>query len=197
MAARPPTTKRTTTTSTSLPASGPPCTIDPTAVIADKAQLTGSHPVTIAEHVVLHPYARIRAEGGSVTIGPYCIVSEGAVVGLPEGRAGDVVLERWVNVESGAEVLAKQVGEGTEVGIQARIGEGATVGRFCRLTPTEVVGVGEEVGDFTVVFGDGRRRVDKTIVESEEVRNMRVKGMEKQVEALRKLVPDGKAKWIS
>ena len=86
MAARPPTTKRTTTTSTSLPAAGPPCTIDPTAIIADKAQLTGSHPVTIAEHVVLHPYARIRAEGGSVTIGPYCIVSEGAVVGLPEGE---------------------------------------------------------------------------------------------------------------
>lgn len=197
MAARPPTTKRTTTTSTSIPAARPPCKIHPTAVVADKAQITGTYPVSIAEHAVIHPYARIRAEHGSVTIGSHCIVSECAVVGLPEGQEGEVVLDRWVNVESGAEVLARHVGEGTEVGVQARVGVGATVGKYCRLTATEVVLDGEQVGDFTVIFGDGKRRRDKTLVDSADVRSARTKGQERHVEALKRLVPDAKAKWIT
>lgn len=197
MASRPPVTKRSTTTpSSTLPAERPPCKIDPTAVIADKAQITGSFPVEIGEHAVLHPYARVRAEGGRVTIGAYCVIAESAIVGFPEGRAGDVVLDRYVGVESGAEVLGKHVGEGTEVGVQSRIGEGAVVGRFCRLTATEAVGGGETVGDFTVVFGDGQRRRDKTVEGSVEVQRQRVKAQEKHVEVLKKLIPDGKAKWL-
>lgn len=193
------TTKRSTTTTSSIAAERPPCTIHPTAIVADKAQITGSFPVEIAEHAVLHPYARIRAEGGRVIIGPYCIVAEGAVIGLPAGQegGGDVVLDRYVSVESGAEVLAKRVGEVTELGIQAKIGKGAVVGSFCRLTATEVVGAGEEVEDFTVVFGDGQRRRDKTLVKSEDVKRQRIRAQEKHVEVLRKLVPDGKAKWLS
>ncbi|KAM0716334.1 hypothetical protein Q7P37_007779 [Cladosporium fusiforme] len=197
MAARPPTTKRTTTASTTLPAARPPCKIHPTAIIADKAQFTGSFPVEIAEHAVIHPYARIRAEYGSVKIGSYCIVSECAVVGLPEGQEGEVALDSWVNIESGAEVLASHVGEGTEVGIQAKIGVGATVGKYCRLTATEVVQDREQVRDFTVIFGDGKRRVDKTLVDSVDVRSARIKGQERHVDALKRLVPDAKAKWIS
>ncbi|TKA23432.1 hypothetical protein B0A54_17817, partial [Friedmanniomyces endolithicus] len=49
-----------------LPASKPPCTIHPSAIIADKAQITGSHTVEIGENAVIHPWARIRAEGGKV-----------------------------------------------------------------------------------------------------------------------------------
>lgn len=191
------TTKRSTTSTSTIPAARPPCTIHPTAIVADKAQLTGTFPVEIAEHAVLHPYARIRAEGGPVTIGPYCIIAESATVGLPAGQTSAVTLDRHVSVESGAEVLAERVGEATEVGVQAKIGAGATVGRFCRLTPTERVREGEQVGDFTVVFGEGRRRVDKTLVEQGDVRSARVKGQERHVEALRRLVPDGKAKWLS
>ncbi|TLD11575.1 hypothetical protein E2P81_ATG10186 [Venturia nashicola] len=198
MSTRPSTTKRSTTTSssTTLPAARPPCDIHPTAIIADKAQITGTHPVTIAEHAVLHPYARIRAEGGRVTIGPHCIIAEGAIVGLPEGQSGDVELERYVSVESGAEVEAKLIGEATEVGVQSKIGKGAVLGRFCRVTPTESVGVGEQVGDFEVVFGDGMRRVDKTLLEGEEVQRLRVQVHTKHVEALKKLIVDGKAKWL-
>jgi dynactin-6 len=199
MATRPPATKRsttTTTTSSSLPAARPPCNIDPTAVVADKAQITGSHPVTIGPHAVLHPYARIRAEGGSITIGAYCIIAEGAIVGFPEGQAGDVELGRHVSVESGAEVLAKHVGEVTEVGVHTKVGAGATVGKFCRLTPTERVGDGEVLEEFTVVFGEGRRRRDGTVEESEEVRRQRVRVHERHVEVLKKLIPDGKGKWL-
>jgi dynactin-6 len=198
MASRPPVTKRSTTTTTSsaLPAARPPCNIDPTAVVADKAQITGSFPVTIGSHAVIHPYARIRAEGGSVTIGAFCIIAEGAIIGFPEGQAGDVVLDRHVSVESGAEVLAKRVGEVTEVGVHSRIGAGATVGAFCRLTPTEKVQDGEMLEDFTVVFGDGRRRRDGTVEDSEAVQRQRVKVHERHVEVLKKLIVDGKGKWL-
>jgi dynactin-6 len=194
MAARPPTVKRTTTTA--IPAAHPPCTIHPTAVVADKVLIFGTFPVHISEHAVLHPYSRIRAEGGSVTIGPYCTVAESAVIGSPAGQSGDVLLDSWVSVESGAEVLAKHVGEVTEVGIRANVGAGATVGRFCRLTPTETVRAGEQVGDFTVAFGDGQRRRDKTMEGSEDSRAQRVKAQEKHVEMLKRLIPDGKAKWL-
>jgi len=197
MASRPPTTKRSTATPYTLPVERPPCNIDPTAVVADKATIIGTFPVEIAEHAVIHPYARIRAEGGRVTIGPYCVIAETAIVGLPEDQQGDVVLDRHVSVESGAEVLAKHVGAVTEVGVHARIGAGATVGRFCRLTPTEIVQPGEHVQDFTVVFGDGQRRRDKTLVDREEIQRERVKAQEKHVEVLKKLIPDGNSKWIS
>jgi dynactin-6 len=179
MASRPPTTKRSTATPYTLPVERPPCTIDPTAVVADKATIIGTYPVEIAEHAIIHPYARIRAEGG-----------------LPEGERGDVVLDRHVSVESGAEVLARHVGEVTEVGVHARIEAGAVVGRFCRLTPTKVVRAREEVEDFTVVFGEGQRRRDRTLVGSEEIQKQRVRAQEKHVEMLKKLVVDGKSKWI-
>ena len=140
--------------------------------------------------------ARIRAEGGSVTIGPYCTVAEAAVVGTPLNTAGDVLLDSWVSVETGADVQAKHVGEVTEVGIKTNIGAGATVGRFSRLTPTETVQAGERVGDFSVVFGGGQTRRDKTMEDSEDSRAQRVKAQEKHVEMLKRLIPDGKAKWL-
>ena len=194
MAARPPTVKRTTTTA--IPAAHPPCTIHPTAVVAEKVLIFGTFPVHISEHAVLHPYCRIRAEGGSVTIGPYCTVAEAAVVGTPLNTAGDVLLDSWVSVETGADVQAKHVGEVTEVGIKTNIGAGATVGRFSRLTPTETVQAGERVGDFSVVFGGGQTRRDKTMEDSEDSRAQRVKAQEKHVEMLKRLIPDGKAKWL-
>ena len=64
------------------------------------------------------------------------------------------------------------------------------------MTPTEVVLAGEQVEDFTVVFGDGRRRRDKTLVESGDIQKQRVKAQEKYVEVLKKLIVDGKSKWI-
>ncbi|KAK4906240.1 hypothetical protein LTR28_000636, partial [Elasticomyces elasticus] len=47
----------------------PPCTIHPSAVISDRAILTGTHPISIAENTVLHPYARIDSTNGPVELG--------------------------------------------------------------------------------------------------------------------------------
>jgi dynactin-6 len=64
------------------------------------------------------------------------------------------------------------------------------------LTPTETVQAGEQVQDFTVLFGNGQRRRDKTMEGSEDSRAQRVKAQEKHVEMLKRLIPDGKAKWL-
>jgi dynactin-6 len=144
---------------------------------------------------VIQPFGHIRAEGGPVSIGAYCIIAETAVVGLPTGRNGQVVLERGVSIENGAEVLARRVSEATEVGVKAKVGAGAVLGRFCVVAPSEVVGTGEEVGDFGVVFAGGVRRVNGTLMGSEEMRRLRVKGQEKMVEVLVKLIPDGGTRW--
>lgn len=131
-----------------------------------------------------------------MTIGAHCTVAENAVVGLPADVVGEVVLEGWVSVGSGAEVMAARVGEGSEIGVQARIGAGAVLGRFCHLTALEAVDGAERVGEFGVVFARGGRRVDGSMKGSEEMRALRLKGQEKLGEVARRLVVDGKAKWM-
>ncbi|TKA38341.1 hypothetical protein B0A54_10632 [Friedmanniomyces endolithicus] len=176
-----------------LPAFKPPCNIYPSAIIADKAQITGSHAVEIGENAVIHPWAKIRAEGGKVVIGQNSMVYEGATVGTVDG--GDVLIGDYVNIETGAVVEARSVGDGTTVEVNAVVGKGAVLGKWCTVAPLERVEAGEELEDFTVVYGDGQRRVDKTTKEHAEVRELKKGGQEKAVQATRALVPNAMAKW--
>ena len=50
--------------------------------------------------------------------------------------------------------------------------------------------MGEEIPDFTVIFGNGMRRVDRSGVE-----NQKLKTIARQVEVLRKLIPSNLAKF--
>lgn len=174
----------------------PKCTLHPSAVIADKAQLTGSHSVELEENVILHPYARIRAEHGSVRIGKNSTVSETAVVGLEEGGEGAVVVGTNVSIETGAVVQAKNVGDGSIVETSSKLGVGAVLGRHCKVTASQEVRAGEVLPDFTVVYGDNQRRVDRTLERNEEIRTMKVSGQEKQVELLKRLMPNAASKWM-
>jgi dynactin-6 len=70
------------------------------------------------------------------------------------------------------------------------------MGRFCKVTATEEVVEGEVLDDFTVVFGDGKRRRNGTVEGSEDVRRQRVRAQEKHVDVLGRLLVDGKAKWL-
>ncbi|KAK5113814.1 hypothetical protein LTR62_003198 [Meristemomyces frigidus] len=178
---------------TDIPAAKPPCAIHSSAIIADKAQITGTHPVTIGQNTVLHPYARIRAEGGAVTIGRNCVVCEGAIVGTASENGFDVVIEDYVTIETGAAVEAKTVGYGCEIGVKAVVGREAMIGQWCRIAALEKVD--NVVEDFTVVFGDGARREDVALREHEAIRDARAEGMEKGAALMRKLIPSAAAKW--
>jgi dynactin-6 len=128
--------------STAPAAPKPPATIDPSAILANHATLTGSYPITVGANAVLHQYSKVISNAGPVEIGGGAVIWERAVVGIiaHDGiREEDdedvdfgskfVMLERDVIVESGAQVAAKLVGEGTVIEAFANIGEGCVIGK--------------------------------------------------------------------
>ena len=120
--------------------------VDPSALIAQHAQLTGTHPITIGPGAVLHPHAKVNSTGSVVMLGEGCVVFERARVGVADvgevpgfdrrqsgtymgARGEGVVLGRNVVVETGAVVEAAEVGEGSVVESGAVVGRGAVVGK--------------------------------------------------------------------
>lgn len=197
-------TKRTQSSSTTATlALKPTCKIHSLAIIADKASLTGPNTIEIGENSILHPYAKIRAEDCNVRIGKNCMIAEKAVIGLaqasPPGEEGadskEVVLEDGVSMESGAVIEAAKIGENSTIEVGAKIGKGAVLGQWCKVGPLCEVNDGEVLEDFTLVYGYGEKRVDVTLRDHEEAREMRLKGRRKEIELLRVLVPDAGAKW--
>ncbi|KYG42314.1 hypothetical protein M433DRAFT_7248 [Acidomyces richmondensis BFW] len=185
-------------TGNTTPGSKPPCRIHPSAVIADKAQITGTYPVEIGENVIIHPYARIRADHGKVIIGKNSMVYENATVGLsdsdPKVDHEEVSIGEGVNIETGAVVEARSVGDGTTIEVNAIIGKGAVVGKYCKIVPLETVGPGEVLDDFSVLYGAGQR-IDTTTMCHPEIREAKRVGQEKAVELMKKLIPNSSAKW--
>jgi dynactin-6 len=121
-------TKRVSTATPADLAPKPPCTIHTSAVVSEKAQITGSHPVEIGENTVIHPYAKIRSDRGSVKIGRNCTVCEKAVVGIADGE-GTVVIGDGVNIETGALVEAAIIGDGTSIEVRAIVGRASVLGK--------------------------------------------------------------------
>jgi len=183
-------------TSKQMPAAKPPCKIHNTAIIAEKAQLTGTYLIEIGEGVVLHPYCKIRAEGGKVTIGKNTMVYERATIGCAQGaEMQDIFMGDDVNIETSA-IVEGSIGDGSTVEVSAMVGRGAAVGKYCKIAPLERVEAGETLEDYTVVYSDGKRRIDKTMEEHEEVREAKRVGQEKAVEVMRKMIPNAAAKWM-
>lgn len=182
--------------STITPTAAKPSTkIHSLAVIADRAQLSGPNTVAIDANTILLPHARIKSEHGNVSIGKGCIIGEKAIIGTASSEGGDVFISNGANIEPGAVIEGKKIGEYSTIGPQARIGAGAVVGRWCKIEALCEIGEGEVLEDFTVVYGYGERRVDATLRDRGEVREMRVKGRAKEVELLQSLIPDAGAKW--
>lgn len=141
-AARPPAAKRAPTAAPKAPTS-----IEPGAIVANHAVLTGEHLITIAAGAVVHPYGRLTSADGPVEVGEGAVVWEKGVVGSrgrdrgekgAEGGSGrrKTVLKRNAVVETGAVVEAgAEIGEGTVLEAYARIGEGAVVGQVSVVFP--------------------------------------------------------------
>ncbi len=64
--------------------------------------------------------------------------------------------------------------------------------QHCVLAPKSVVQPGEVVPDFTVVYSNGTRRLDKR-----GVTDLKNKAQARQIEVLRKLIPSNPAKFQS
>lgn len=100
------------------------------------------------------------------------------------------MIENGVVVEVGAVVEAKTVGEGSVIEVQAKIGKGAVLGKHCKIGPLCEVADGEIVPDFTIVYGNGMRRLDISGVE-----DLKLKMVARQIDVLKKLIPSNLAKF--
>ncbi|KAF2233937.1 hypothetical protein EV356DRAFT_502863 [Viridothelium virens] len=196
--------KRVSSTASKPALSKPPTTIHPSAIVAEKAVLTGLYHISIGANSVIHPFARIVSEAGPITIGENVIVNERAVVGGARSsdgmeRTGDgnveVHIGNSVTVESSAVVEANMIGEGSIIDIEARVGTGARIGKYCKLSPKASVGANETMEDFTTLSDPGRRHTDHLLKCNPTVRALRSKRQKDQVELLRRLIPSNLAKW--
>jgi dynactin-6 len=129
--------------------------LDPSVLIAQHAQLTGTHPVTVGANTVLHPGCKISSAFAPVVLGEGVVIYERARVGLGTGdnadadirrssgvvRSGEgssirserTVLGNNVVVETGAVVEAYELGEGCVVEVGAVVGRGCIIGKVCCL----------------------------------------------------------------
>ncbi|OCK80307.1 trimeric LpxA-like protein, partial [Lepidopterella palustris CBS 459.81] len=189
-------------TSTALPKPAS-LSVDGSALIAQHAVLTGSHPISVGASVVLHPHSKVSSAWAPVVLGEGAVVGEKAAVGVI-GRVGEVVekgkegvlLGRNVVVETGAVVEAREVGEGTVVEGGARIGVGCVVGKFCTITSSTVIPPYTMLPDYTVVYGaSAERRIDTTLRSRADLRETKMLMHAKQIEVFKKLIPNNVTKW--
>ncbi|KAI3324329.1 trimeric LpxA-like protein [Xylariaceae sp. AK1471] len=180
--------------------SGPkaPVNFSSSITIADSALLTGTHTINISSESVVHPRAKLDSSNGRITIGRRCIVHERTSIGAasadptPNESRDGVVINDYVTVEVGAiiESGGTIIGDGCHVGVGSRVGKGAKLGKHCILTPKSVIQLGEVVPDFTVIYSNGTRRLDKR-----GVTDLKNKAQARQIEVLRKLIPSNPAKF--
>ncbi|KAG9239049.1 trimeric LpxA-like protein [Amylocarpus encephaloides] len=168
-----------------------PTVLAPTLVIGEHAVLTGTYLITLGSNTVVHPRTKLNSTYAPITIGNNCIISERSIIGLQSpGSDQGMTIENGVVVEVGAIVEAKSIGEGSIIEVNAKIGKHAVLGKHCKIGPMCEVGEHEIVPDFTVLFGNGMRRIDRSGVE-----DLKLKMVARQVEILRKLIPNNLAKF--
>ncbi|KAI1436526.1 trimeric LpxA-like protein [Xylaria sp. CBS 124048] len=175
-----------------------PVNFSSSITISDSALLAGTHTINISSESVIHPRAKIDSSKGRITIGRRCIVHErttiGAVSADPtpiESRDG-VVIGDYATVEVGAVIESggTVIGEGCHVGVASQIGKGAKLGKHSVITPRSIVRPGEVVPDFTVVYSNGTRRLDKR-----GATELKHRAQARQIEVLRRLIPTNPARF--
>lgn len=165
----------------------PPTSLASNIVISDSANLTGTHLITILDNTIVHPRTRLISLQGPITIGSTCIISERSAI-HPIGEGIDI--GNGVIIEVGATVEARRIGEGCVIEVNAKVGKGAVLGKHCKIGPMCSVADNEVLPDYTVIYGHGLRRQDKSGVE-----DLKMKMVARQVEVLRKLVPSNLHKF--
>ncbi|KAI9648938.1 hypothetical protein NHQ30_001504 [Ciborinia camelliae] len=169
----------------------PPTSFSSNITIADHASLIGTHLITIRGHTILHPRTKLNSSFAPITMGVQCVIGERSSIGMlsipSEEQVQGVVLENGVIIETGAIVEAKLVGQGTLIEINAKVGKGAVIGK---IGPMCEVAEDEIIPDYTVIYGDGLRRMDKSGSDA-----LQMKMIGRHVELLRHLIPSNLAKY--
>ena len=123
--------------------------VAPGAYVAAEATLIGR--VTVGERASVWSGAVVRGDNEPIVIGERCNLQEGAVLHTDPGFP--LTLGRDVSVGHQAMLHGCTVGDGTLVGIQAVVLNGAAIGRHCIVGAGAVVGEGEVFPDGVLLTG--------------------------------------------
>ena len=129
--------------------------IDPTAWVADSAQVIGA--VTMAENSSVWFGAVVRGDTDRITIGRNSNIQDGSVLHADHG----VPLDIGDNVTVGHQVMLHgcTVGDGTLIGIKSVVLNGAKIGRNCIVGAGALVTEGKEFPDGSMILGAPARAV--------------------------------------
>lgn len=137
-------------------------TIHESVFVADTAAIVGQ--VTLEENASVWFGAAIRGDNEPITIGVGSNVQEGAVLHTDPGRP--LSIGRNVTVGHQAMVHGCTIGDGSLVGIQAVILNGAVIGRNCLVGAGSVVTENKTFPDRSLILG-APARVTRQLTDDE------------------------------
>ncbi len=137
-------------------------TIHESVFVADTAAIVGK--VALEEHASVWFGAAIRGDNEPITIGPNSNVQEGAVLHTDPGRP--LTIGNGVTVGHQAMLHGCTIGDGSLVGIQAVVLNGAVIGRNCLVGAGSVVTENKTFPDRSLILG-APARVVRELTEEE------------------------------
>ena len=134
------------------------------AYVAPEAVLIGR--VTIGAHVCVLPYAVIRGDNETITIGDNSNVQDGAVLHVDPGFP--MTVGTYVTIGHQAMLHGCTIGDGSLIGIQAIVLNNATIGRDCLVAAGALVLEGKAFADSSLIVG-APARVARPLTEADLV----------------------------
>lgn len=119
------------------------------AYLADTARVFGD--VTLGENVNLWFGAVIRGDVAPVTVGPRTNLQDNAVIHCDYGHANHIGAD--VTIGHNAIVHGETIGDGTLIGMGARVLGRTRIGKQCLIAAGAVVPPGLDVPDRSLVIG--------------------------------------------
>ncbi|MFT0533837.1 gamma carbonic anhydrase family protein [Castellaniella hirudinis] len=123
--------------------------IDPSAYIAPEATLIGA--ATLQAGASVWPGAVIRADNEPIVVGEQSNIQEGAVLHVDAGKP--LTIGKQVTVGHQAMLHGCTVQDGSLIGIQAVVLNGAVIGRHCLVGAGALVTEGKAFPDRSLILG--------------------------------------------
>jgi carbonic anhydrase/acetyltransferase-like protein (isoleucine patch superfamily) len=142
-------------------------TIAASAYVASEATVIGK--VTVAEQVSIWPGAVIRGDNDTIEIGAGSNVQDGAVLHVDPGYP--LRIGAQVTIGHQAMLHGCTIGDGSLIGIQAVVMNGAVVGRECLIGAGTLVPEGKSYGDRKLILGTPAKVIRE--LTDEDIKKMR------------------------
>ncbi|MCC7059116.1 MAG: gamma carbonic anhydrase family protein [Burkholderiaceae bacterium] len=141
--------------------------IDPTAWVADSAQLIGA--VELGEQASVWFNCTLRGDNEAIRVGARSNIQENCVLHTDPGYP--LTIGQQVTVGHQAMLHGCTIGDGSLIGIQAVLLNGARIGRECLIGAGALITEGKVIPDRSVVLGAPGRIVRQ--LGDEEAANLR------------------------